>query len=71
MGCAAGTRPASPPLGEGTPSWSHLALALRSSSAPASGSLDLIAPREYRTYAPGIGLVQQHDLRLVRYGYRK
>src|SRR5262245_60876763 len=31
--------------------------------------LDLIAPNEYRTYAPGIGLVQQQDMKLVRYGY--
>jgi hypothetical protein len=31
--------------------------------------LDLFAPKHYDVYAPGIGLVQRHDLRLVSYGY--
>jgi hypothetical protein len=31
--------------------------------------LDVIAPGVYRAYAPGIGVVQEHDMKLVRYGY--
>jgi hypothetical protein len=31
---------------------------------------DLFAPKEYHVYAPGIGLVQKQDMRLVSYGYR-
>jgi len=33
--------------------------------------LDLLAPKEYRVYAPGIGLVQEQAMQLVRYGYIK
>ena len=33
--------------------------------------LDLIAPSKYRAYAPGIGIVQEQDMKLVRYGYIK
>ena len=33
--------------------------------------LDLIAPSEYRAYAPGIGIVQEQDMKLVSYGYIK
>jgi hypothetical protein len=32
--------------------------------------LDLFAPKEYHAYAPGIGLVQKHDMYLMSYGYR-
>ncbi len=31
--------------------------------------LDFLAPGVYRAYAPGIGVVQEHDMKLVRYGY--
>src|SRR2546427_7583482 len=33
--------------------------------------LDLLAPKEYQVYAPGIGLVQEQAMKLVRYGYIK
>ncbi len=33
--------------------------------------LDLIAPSEYRAYAPGIGVIQEQDMKLVSYGYSK
>jgi len=33
--------------------------------------LDLIAPGKYRTYAPGIGVVQVQGMKLVSYGYIK
>jgi hypothetical protein len=33
--------------------------------------LNFIAPKEYYTYAPGIGLVQRQDMKLVSYGYIK
>ena len=33
--------------------------------------LDLTSPSEYRAYAPGIGIVQEQDMKLVSYGYIK
>ena len=33
--------------------------------------LDLLAPSEYRAYAPGIGVIQANNMKLVRYGYRQ
>ena len=33
--------------------------------------LGLITPKEYKIYAPGIGLVQDQDMKLISYGYVK
>jgi hypothetical protein len=33
--------------------------------------LGLITRKEYKTYAPGIGLVQDEDMKLISYGYIK
>jgi hypothetical protein len=38
--------------------------------ASTSKWLDLVAPKDYHAYAPGIGLVQKRDMSLVSYGYR-
>lgn len=34
-------------------------------------SKDKPAPAEYKTYAPGIGLIQKEDAKLIRHGYLK